>query len=263
MAGTNIYKWSAQAVECLGGKCIFRQEFHFRGEDGQSCNASFVCTNLEGYPCGNYRISVDLPPIGSPNTDICFEGQSAQGVLQSGESARIGLEYVVGAKFNFDCYFWCSTNQKTNDHCDCGEVEEVEDEKDHLGSPWHVQILKYSADGGGGFEFHCSGALIDDSYVLTAAHCFGTCPEDQGSLQDYKIVLGKSILKDPEDNVLITNAAGLSIHPNFNFTGTHPRYDMALVRLQAGLRGQHSGRARPVCLPLDFAEDSRYYLSDN
>lgn len=252
---TTIYnlKPSSDDISCQESKCVLEQNFQFNG-DGQSCNASFICDDLQGYSCGDYGLSISLPTTGFEPTEVCLEGQSVQGVLEQGQSVKISLWHTHDSEPDFNCYFWCRSNKRTNDDCDCGDI--CEGAAEHSQFPWHVQILKYSQASG--FELHCSGALIDNTYILSAAHCFGTCPEKaaEAELTAYKIVLGKTSLKDPEDNVLISNIAELSIHPNFNFSGSHPQYDLALVQLQTGLE-EISDNARPICLPLDFGEDYR------
>ena len=48
--------------------------------------------------------------------------------------------------------------------------------------PWAVAIVLPTYDGEG-TKLHCSGSILDETTILTAAHCFlGENPEDQSKM---------------------------------------------------------------------------------
>ena len=48
-----------------------------------------------------------------------------------------------------------------------------------------------------GEDLHCSGAILDPTHIITAAHCMKINGRNVGK-DDITIVLGASDLKDPE-----------------------------------------------------------------
>ena len=58
-----------------------------------------------------------------------------------------------------------------------------------------------------------------------------------------QIVVGKSSLRDPRDNVLIADAAAIFVHPNFTFgAAERPEFDAAIVEMDGDGLGQFSER---------------------
>lgn len=111
----------------------------------------------------------------------------------------------------WDCFFWCTPDFKANHECDCGKADKVES-KSISAIPWQIQVLK---ENNGGFEFVCSGALLAKNKVVTAAHCFTSCLEEEFDPAQFRIVVGKSCLNDPKDNVLISKPKVVHLHPDF------------------------------------------------
>ena len=241
----------AENFSCSEERCVSDQVLTWH-DVASGCNASFVCSRLNGHPCGDYGISISY----ENRTDImCQTGQVSTGYLSVGQTAHISVWHMANASSDWNCYFWCTPDIKTNDQCECGEPNKMDsaNEQDELSVmeiPWQIQVLK---EMNGGFEFICSGALLDKDTIITAAHCFAKCENDTPTIGEYKIVIGKSCLRDPTDNVLITAPREVHLHPDFEFQGEHPQFDVAIVKLENALE-QMSHRARPVCLPMSMYE---------
>ena len=115
----------------------------------------------------------------------------------------------------------------TNDDCNCGVSNGIEADFDEERAefPWQVQILR---EENGGFAFACSGSLVGRNSVITAAHCFATCPENVKSLDRsrFKIVVGVSDMRSPRDNLFVSDIVDIHVHPKFDFGGDfgHPRF---------------------------------------
>ncbi|ODM92152.1 Venom serine protease Bi-VSP [Orchesella cincta] len=102
-------------------------------------------------------------------------------------------------------------------------------------------------------RFPCSGSIINDRHILTAAHCF-----KQGKLIKIRLAetdedvyeecievgMNTTICQEVEDHEPET----IFIHPNY--TGNvGSENDIALIRLKEPIRNLSSPFTRPVCLP--------------
>ncbi|XP_039692742.1 serine protease 45-like [Pteropus medius] len=99
--------------------------------------------------------------------------------------------------------------------------------------PWEVSLRLEN-------EHVCGGALIDLSWVVTAAHCI------QGT-KEYSVILGTSKLKpaDPKKTVSI-RVKDIIMHPRF-WGRTFTMGDIALLQLHTP--AIFSKYVQPICLP--------------
>ncbi|XP_031605530.1 vitamin K-dependent protein C [Oreochromis aureus] len=99
-------------------------------------------------------------------------------------------------------------------------------------SPWQVLVMDYRS------RFHCGGVLIDESWVLTAAHCLENSLTFSVRLGDYER------LRREGTEVTLDVVQGFK-HPNYNSKTVDN--DIALLRLQTP--APVSEYIIPVCLP--------------
>ncbi|KAM5209578.1 kallikrein-7-like [Hipposideros larvatus] len=93
--------------------------------------------------------------------------------------------------------------------------------------PWQVALLK-------GSQLHCGGVLVNEMWVLTAAHC---------KMNEYTVFMGGDQLSDRRAQKI--RARRSFVHPNYS-TQTHVN-DIMLVKLSS--RARLSSNVRKVNLP--------------
>ena len=108
--------------------------------------------------------------------------------------------------------------------------------------PWAIAILLED-------ELHCSGSILSETYVLTAAHCF----ENEGYRYDktkFTIIAGSD---DPENPIPESkkifvqkrNVEDVKMHPLAESPAA--RYDLAIIKINPPFTFRNS--RWPICLP--------------
>ena len=105
--------------------------------------------------------------------------------------------------------------------------------------PWQVGLVSRRK-----YQPWCGGALINDRYVLTAAHCVKT-------LKPYMIdiILGDLDWTTRKESLeLRRHVSNIHIHPEFGQRATFD-HDFALLKLHSPIEFHLNDFIRPVCLP--------------
>jgi secreted trypsin-like serine protease len=108
--------------------------------------------------------------------------------------------------------------------------------------PFLASLKMIKSKGNNKGEHFCSGALIHENYVITAAHCLHTKKPE-----DLLITFGLVKLDDPENSISVVNrrAIKLIVHEKFNNNSVFN--DIGLIKLNESIKS--SSYVSKICLP--------------
>ncbi|XP_071450645.1 serine protease ea-like isoform X2 [Hetaerina americana] len=131
--------------------------------------------------------------------------------------------------------------------------------------PW-MALLGYTVRSGSPFK--CGGSIINDRYILTAAHCVTRL---QSNLRLVSVRVGEHNLTSPIDCQVDEESEDLAqtcspspqdipverAIPHPRYVGKpNLQYDIALVRLTRPIDFTHDA-VRPICLPVNLAQQTQ------
>merc|ERR1711911_357428 len=118
--------------------------------------------------------------------------------------------------------------------------------------PWQISLRFRS------YGHICGGTLLNNQYVLCAAHCFGQSKRPS----DYKVRVGEWYLKTQDGSEVDNYVTEVHVHERYN-VGRQFNNDIALLKLAkpVDLSGPYAG---PACVPApgkDYRGDQNCILS--
>jgi len=140
-----------------------------------------------------------------------------------------------------------------------GELTEIDEH------PWTVQLWYQKPQGTGS---HCGGSLINERYVLTAAHCEKKVPRtwrlfqvrlgdwDTRTNPDCQQKTNERVCNDPHVDVPIEK---IIVHESYNPDSRSQYHDIALLRMQRDVT--FTEFIVPICLPTDTGLRSLKYTN--
>ncbi|XP_043945246.1 transmembrane protease serine 12-like isoform X1 [Protopterus annectens] len=110
--------------------------------------------------------------------------------------------------------------------------------------PWQVSLQHYRTKSEALMPF-CGGALINEHWVLSAAHCF------ESSFLRYPdmvhVVAGTNRFSETPEHTEIPKASLIILHDGFGVKGEGFIHDIALVKLERPI--EFSDSIQPICIP--------------
>jgi len=134
-----------------------------------------------------------------------------------------------------------------------GEITKIDE------YPWLVRLEYTKPNNQKGF--HCGGVLINERYVVTAAHCISKVPSTWNLIS---VRLGEwdaTTSRDCDDsliNEIVCNDPAVDIsveekivHESYDANSKNQHNDIALLRLSRPVK--YTNFIKPICLPVDSA----------
>ncbi|KAM3911454.1 coagulation factor IX [Leptodactylus fuscus] len=182
------------------------------GEDGKSCEEAVR------YPCGKVTAPEALPKDVTRSI-IDFEDynfnstvrQNATGNLQPNNASDDIVPQTVNPNVRI-----------------VGGTDSLKGE-----FPWQIHIVNKNGEG------FCGGSIVNEKWIVTAAHCFLVPGE-------YRVVTGDHNTDVAEGTEQYLNIARVITHSTYNATRNKYNNDIALVELADSIK--LNDYARPICI---------------
>ncbi len=107
-------------------------------------------------------------------------------------------------------------------------------------APWQVDLRSLILSEGGGVEISCGGAILDETHILTAAHCvFDSSNSQRIPPTDMRVLAGMSNIDAPEPGAQEVGVASVRVHPYYveepNSSSGPDQDDVAVLTLSESL----------------------------
>ncbi|KAK4321781.1 hypothetical protein Pmani_007409 [Petrolisthes manimaculis] len=145
--------------------------------------------------------------------------------------------------------------------CQCGQTKEQRivngsDVKPAHKYPWQVGIRENDSE-----NYMCGGSIINDRYILTAAHCVTDKNNKPVSLKDLSVGVGDHISTSTKDDGMFTKTVVVKqIIVHNNYKPKNYDNDIALLKLFEPISLALSPDVGTICLP---ANDDKTYENIN
>ncbi|CAF0857061.1 unnamed protein product [Adineta ricciae] len=140
--------------------------------------------------------------------------------------------------------------------CGCGQAAvainaRIVNGEEAVPYSWPMMVsLRYKCKTNGDSTTHCcGGTILSESYILTAAHCVDTLPEN---VKDQNVTIAAGMHDQSKQNRIIRNVDKIIFHPLWKTFHTEYQYDIALLRLSKPLDLQTNSSLARTCLPPRF-----------
>ena len=110
----------------------------------------------------------------------------------------------------------------------------------------------------GKWAHYCGGAIIFDTILITAAHCFYGRRANATIRQMAKVRLGDQNLNDGIDDANTYEIE--KIVPHHSYEGLGPQFDLAMVYTKSKIT--FNDRIKPICLPTIHYNEADRYAND-
>ncbi|KAH8313404.1 hypothetical protein KR067_005432, partial [Drosophila pandora] len=127
--------------------------------------------------------------------------------------------------------------------------------------PW-MALLKYDIDDPR--PFRCSGSLITENHILTAAHCIVQQPDviavrmgehDLETERDCAVLGGTKVVCQEYEDYEVED---IRVHPNY--VHGQINYDIAVIKVKGIIRPK--SHIKPICLPIEEKSQELSYNQD-
>ena len=95
----------------------------------------------------------------------------------------------------------------------------------------------------------CGGSVINEKYILTAAHCVADLEKHGYSIYDTQVRVGLNVISSPGPNVEIYRVEAATIHPSYDKNNASKGYDIAVLKLSGAIDFSRNTFISKVCLP--------------
>lgn len=162
------------------------------------------------------------------------------------------LGAIVGGKLTYD--YWLENRWIDIEECridDCGKVgpdfisSRIIGGSDARVDEFPFQVAITLMDDS---KVYCGGNMINDRWILTAAHCLRLSGDMQ--VKKSAIRVSVAILKTSE---VRSNSIGIDdyfVHPNYD-PEKGKKYDIALIKTSQPIPSNSKRYTNPICLPFD------------